>query len=100
VVPLAGHPLPVGGPGADGLRGDTGAAHGIWVTETAQTVPGVDILGVGVVVGFLGVKRSPGERPVLQDVDLVVGALGAAVTNLQEKGGKGRRRQRRSGLSA
>jgi hypothetical protein len=100
VVPLAGHPLPVGGPGADGLGGDTGAAHGIWVTETAQTVPGVDILGVGVVVGFLGVKRSPGERPVLQDVDLVVGALGAAVTNLQEKGGKGRRRQRRSGLSA
>jgi hypothetical protein len=93
VVPLAGHPLPVGGPGAHRLGGVAGAAHGIGVTEATEAVAGIHILCIGVVVGLLGVKRSPGEGAVLQDVDLVVRTLGATVSNLlgqqwQQAGGK------------
>lgn len=82
VVPLTGHKLPVGGPGPDRLGGVARAAHGIGVTEATQAVAGVHILCVGVVVWRFGVKGSPGEGAVLQDVDLVVRALRAAVSNL------------------
>jgi len=78
----AGDPLPVGGPGPDVLKAELAAAHVAGVGEAAEAVLGVDVGGVIVVVLDGRVEGGKGEGAVLQQVDVVVLALAAAVAHL------------------